>query len=74
MCAAFSVLELVFVIVLAGIVFGFGIPKLNISLHMAASSLLAHIRYTQHLALNDSFRADELPHFYAPINQRPKTA
>ena len=56
MCAAFSILEFVFVIVLAGIVFGFGIPKLNISLHMAASSLLAHIRYTQHLALNDSLR------------------
>ncbi len=54
MRVAFSALELVLAIVLGGILFGFSIPKINVSLHNASVSLLSHIRYTQHLALNDS--------------------
>lgn len=60
MRAAFSLLEFILAVVLLGILFGVALPKVNFSLHSATRSLLAHIRYTQHLALNDSLRFSTL--------------
>lgn len=53
MRAAFSALELILSVMLLGIVVSFALPK-HTSLHKAAQLTLAYIRYTQHLALNDS--------------------
>lgn len=52
---AFTMLELVFVIVLIGIISVLAIPKTDDSnLRQAADQLVSHIRYTQHLALMDN--------------------
>lgn len=51
----FSVLELVFGIAILGAFVLFGLPpKSSQALHSAAIHTLSHIRYAQHLALNDS--------------------
>lgn len=54
MRAAFSYLELIFVIFIFAITAYVASPKFNLSLNVAANQLLSHIRYAQHLALNDS--------------------
>jgi Tfp pilus assembly protein FimT len=54
---AFTIVELVFVIVTIGILSAVIIPKTQSSrLHEAADQIVSHIRYTQHLAMmNDVF-------------------
>jgi prepilin-type N-terminal cleavage/methylation domain-containing protein len=54
---AFTLVELVFVIVIIGILSAFIIPKMqNSRLREAADQVISHIRYTQHLAMiNDRF-------------------
>lgn len=54
MRAAFSVLELLLAIVILGLVVGFGFRPSSPSLQQAALIVLSYVRYTQHLALNDS--------------------
>ena len=52
---AFTMLELVFVIVVLGILATLAIPRLDRDLKQEASdSILSDIRYTQHLALRDN--------------------
>ncbi len=52
---AFTLLELVFVIVILGIIASLAIPRLDRDLKQeAADTILSHIRYTQHLALSDN--------------------
>ncbi len=52
---AFTMLELVIVIVVLGIIASLAIPKLDRDLKQeAADTVLSHIRYTQHLALSDN--------------------
>jgi len=52
--SAFTMLELVFVIVIVGILSASIIPRMSSEpLYEAAIQLVSHIRYTQHLALND---------------------
>lgn len=53
MRAAFSALELVLAIILLGVLASFALPR-HSSLHKATQLTLSYIRYTQHLALNDS--------------------
>ena len=51
---AFTMIELVFVIVVVGILAAIMIPKLNRNASReAANQVLTHIRYTQHLAMQD---------------------
>ena len=51
---AFTIIELVFVIVVVGILAAIMIPKLNRNASReAANQILTHIRYTQHLAMQD---------------------
>ncbi|WP_103617975.1 pilus assembly FimT family protein [Campylobacter concisus] len=51
---AFTMIELVFVIVVVGILAAVMIPKLNRNgSREAANQILTHIRYTQHLAMQD---------------------
>lgn len=52
---AFSLIELLFVIILLGILSFVAIPKiaLNRDLENATNQLISHIRYTQHLAMID---------------------
>lgn len=53
---AFTMLELVMIIAVVGILTAVMIPRLNnadAALHNAARQLVSHIRYTQHLAIND---------------------
>jgi prepilin-type N-terminal cleavage/methylation domain-containing protein len=59
---AFTLLELVFVMVVIGILAATIIPRVqNNPLQEAAIQLLSHIRYTQHLAiLDDKFNANDL--------------
>ncbi|PAF46365.1 hypothetical protein BKH46_07805 [Helicobacter sp. 12S02634-8] len=54
MRASFSLLEIVFALMLLGILASFGFPKTETTLSRAANSLLEHIAYTRHLALNDN--------------------
>lgn len=58
---AFTMLELVFVIVLIGIISVLAIPRFDDNnLRQAADQLVSHIRYTQHLAMmDDKFDAGE---------------
>ena len=52
---AFTMLELVMVIVVLGILASLAIPRLDRDLKQeAADTVLSHIRYTQHLALSDN--------------------
>lgn len=51
---AFTMLELVFVIVVAGIIMVLAIPRMDDSnLRQAANQVVRHIQYTQHLAMMD---------------------
>jgi len=51
---AFTMLELVFVIVVIGILAALALPRIDRDLRQeAADNILSSIRYTQHLALND---------------------
>ena len=51
---AFTLLELVFIIVVIGILAATVIPRVNTDrLTQAAIQVVSHIRYTQHLAIND---------------------
>jgi len=52
---AFTMLELVFVIVVLGIIASLAMPRIDRDLKQEASdTILSHIRYTQHLALSDN--------------------
>jgi prepilin-type N-terminal cleavage/methylation domain-containing protein len=52
---AFTMLELVFVIVVIGILASLALPRIDRDLRQeAADNVLSAIRYTQHLALNDN--------------------
>ena len=59
--SAFTMLELVFVIVVIGILSAVFIPKFGQNkLSEAANQLIAHIRYTQHLAMiDDQYNAND---------------
>ena len=51
---AFTMIELVFVIVVLGILAALALPRMDRDLRQeAADNILSSIRYTQHLALND---------------------
>ncbi len=51
---AFTMLELVFVIVVLGIIASLALPRMDRDIRQeAADNILSAIRYTQHLALND---------------------
>jgi prepilin-type N-terminal cleavage/methylation domain-containing protein len=59
---AFTMVELVFVIVLVGILAAMAIPRLDRDIKQeAADSILADIRYTQHLALSDNKHSTDVP-------------
>lgn len=62
---AFTMLELIFVIVVIGILAAVFIPRFGQSnLSQAANQLISHIRYTQHLALmNDKYDANDTTWF-----------
>ena len=63
---AFTIIELIFVIVVVGILAAIMIPKLNRNASReAANQVLTHIRYTQHLAMQD----DKYENF---ISNQPK--
>ena len=63
---AFTMIELIFVIVVVGILAAIMIPKLNRNASReAANQILTHIRYTQHLAMQD----DKYENF---ISNQPK--
>ena len=52
---AFTMIELVFVIVVVGILAAMALPRLNRDLKQeAADHILSQIRYTQHMAINDN--------------------
>ena len=56
---AFTMLELVFVIIILGILASYAMPRMNRDLRQeAADNILSDIRYTQHLALNDNKHDD----------------
>jgi len=62
---AFTLLELIFVIVVIGIVAAVFIPRIKTSdLEEAAIQLVSHIRYTQHLALSDDVYNAKDEHYY----------
>ena len=52
---AFSLLELILVIVVIGIISAVMVPRINdVQIDKAAQQVLTHIRYTQHLAMMDN--------------------
>ncbi|MFZ5375787.1 MAG: pilus assembly FimT family protein, partial [Campylobacterota bacterium] len=52
--SAFSLLELIFVIVVIGILAAFSIPNMSYSpIQQVGEQVASHIRYTQHLAMSD---------------------
>jgi len=52
---AFSLMELVLVIVVVGIISAVMVPRINdVQIDKAAQQVLTHIRYTQHLAMMDN--------------------
>ena len=58
---SFTLIELIFVIVIMGILIAVVLPRTNSNkLDEAAIQLVSHIRYTQHLAMiNDNFNAQD---------------
>ena len=64
--SAFTMLELVFVIVVIGILSAIFIPRFSQNkLSDAANQLISHIRYTQHLALmDDEYNASSNTWYY----------
>lgn len=58
---AFTLLELIFVIVIIAILSSVLLPRANTnSLHEAAIQVMSHIRYTQHLAIvNNTYRMND---------------
>ena len=59
---AFTLLELVFVIVVAGILAFAMIPRMDRdNLYEMAEQVLSHIKYTQHLAMTDNAYDDMVP-------------
>jgi len=64
MCKAFTMLELVLVIVVLGILAALAIPRLEQDyLQEAADAMLSNFRYTQHLALNDDKQMAQNPNW-----------
>ncbi len=62
---AFTIVELVLVVVIIGIVSAVMIPRYNRStLNEAAHQLISHIRYTQHLALMDDVYDTKDPRWF----------
>jgi len=61
---SFTLLELVFVIVVIGIISAVMIPRTDSNnLREAATQLISHIRYTQHLAImDDKFKSNDTWH------------
>ncbi|MGB5964879.1 MAG: type II secretion system protein [Sulfurimonadaceae bacterium] len=59
---AFTMLELIIVIIVAGILAAVMIPRLERdNLRMAANQVVRHIQYTQHLSMvNDVYDADDV--------------
>ena len=52
---AFTLMELVLVVVVIGIISAVMVPRMNdVQIDKAAQQVLAHIRYTQHLAMMDN--------------------
>ena len=63
---AFTMLELVFVILVIGILAGLAMPNLSTSpLQQAAEQIAGHIRYTQHLAMMEDKYNDQNETWYA---------
>lgn len=63
--SAFTMIELVFVIVVLGILAALAIPRLDRDLKQeAADNVLSAIRYTQHLALMDKRHAFDNPNWH----------
>jgi prepilin-type N-terminal cleavage/methylation domain-containing protein len=62
---AFTLLELIFVIVVIGIIAAVAIPRMKSnSLREAAAQVLGHIRYTQHLAMSSDVYKDTDEEWY----------
>ncbi|AVK80885.1 Tfp pilus assembly protein FimT/FimU [Campylobacter fetus] len=62
---AFTLIELVIVLVIVGIMAFFTVPKLNRNdLRLAADQIVSHIRYTQHLAIIDDKFNQSDPDWY----------
>ena len=62
---AFTLIELVFVIVIAGILMTIAIPRFKKNdLDKAAEQIASHIRYTQHLAMQDDKFDPNDPNWY----------
>lgn len=62
---AFTMIELVFVIVVIGILAAVIIPNTRTNpLQEAAIQLLSHIKYTQHLAMTDDTYDENDPNWY----------
>ncbi len=62
---AFTIVELIFVLVIAGILMAVVVPKMgNNKLYEAADQVLSHIRYTQHLAMQDNKFSMKDPEWY----------
>lgn len=63
--SAFTMLELVFVIVIAGIIMALAMPSSNDNnLRQAADQVVRHIQYTQHLAMMDDKFDDGDPNWF----------
>ncbi len=63
---SFTLLELIFVIIIIGVLAVFALPKLRKNnLPKAAAQLISHIRYTQHLAMiDDKFNSSTGTNWY----------
>jgi len=62
---AFTMLELVLVIVVVGIISAVMVPRINnVQIDKAAQQVLNHIRYTQHLAMMDNQFDPDDPNWY----------
>ncbi|MBS9778977.1 MAG: type II secretion system protein [Campylobacteraceae bacterium] len=62
---AFTLIELLFVIVVAGIIAVMALPRMdNDNIYEAANQIISHIRYTQHLAMQDNKYDPNDPQWY----------